>query len=119
MNFINRLTYFSGGFMIGLLFLMFFLSGKRTSCSYLPNSRVKKNILNKEINFENLKNKKDSIIVVNSINTGTINFSKSNTRLKDCNEYYFESNDNINDIWIIIKNCENLAIIIDYKIIKK
>ena len=45
MNFVNRLTYFSGGFIIGLLFLMFFLSGKRTSCSYLPDARVKKDIL--------------------------------------------------------------------------
>ena len=50
MNFFNRLTYFSGGFIIGLLFLMFFLSGKRTSCSYLPNSRVKKDIM-KKISF--------------------------------------------------------------------
>ena len=51
MNFFNRLTYFSGGFIIGLLFLMFFLSGKRTSCSYLPNSRVKKDIMKKNIIF--------------------------------------------------------------------
>ena len=50
MNFFNRLTYFSGGFIIGLIFLMFFLSGKRTSCSYLPNSRVKKDIM-KKISF--------------------------------------------------------------------
>ena len=49
MNFINRLTYFSGGFIIGLLFLMFFLSGKRTSGSYLPDARVKKDILKKII----------------------------------------------------------------------
>ena len=58
MNFFNRLTYFSGGFIIGLLFLMFFLSGKRTSCSYLPNSRVKKDIMKKNIIFNKTTFKK-------------------------------------------------------------
>ena len=116
MNFINRLTYFSGGFLIGLIFLMFFLSGKRTSCSYLPDSRVKKDIMKKKIIFEDISYKTDSITIMNSIINGKVNFSKSNTSLKNCKEYYFENKDEENIIWIIVKNCENEAIIYDYSI---
>ena len=117
MNFINRLTYFSGGFIIGLLFLMFFLSGKRTSCSYLPNSRVKKDVLKKNIHFENLKRDEDSILLIKSIYDGNIDFLKSNTKIKDCKEYHFNNKDEKYDIWVLVRNCKNSAIISDYKII--
>ena len=117
MNFINRLTYFSGGFIIGLLFLMFFLSGKRTSCSYLPNSRVKKDVLKKNIHFENLKREEDSMLLIKSIYNGNIDFSKSNTKIKDCKKYHFNNKDEKYDIWVLVRNCKNSAIISDYKII--
>ena len=116
MNFINRLTYFSGGFIIGLLFLMFFLSGKRTSCSYLPDARVKKDILKKTIIFSDENSKKDSIIIMNTISQGKVDFSKSNTSLENCKEYYIEVENNTNKIWVIIKNCKNTAEIYDYRI---
>ena len=119
MNFINRLTYFSGGFIIGLLFLMFFLSGKRTSCSYLPDARVKKDILKKSIIFKNHNSKKDSLVILNTISQGKVDFSKSNTLLEDCKEYYFEDEDKTKKIWVIIKNCTNTAEIYDYKISEK
>ena len=115
MNFVNRLTYFSGGFIIGLLFLMFFLSGKRTSCSYLPDARVKKDILKKTIFFRDENSKKDSIIIMNTISQGKVDFSKSNTSLEDCKEYYIEDENNTNKIWVIIKNCKNTAEIYDYR----
>ena len=119
MNFINRLTYFSGGFIIGLLFLMFFLSGKRTSCSYLPDARVKKDILKKSIIFKNHNSKKDSLVILNTISQGKVDFSKSNTSLEDCKEYYFEDEDKTKKIWVIIKNCKNIAEIYDYNISEK
>ena len=118
MNFINRLTYFSGGFIIGLLFLMFFLSGKKTSCNYMPNSRVKNDILKKNISFSKLKNKSDSLLIINSISDGNIIFSKSNTSKKECKEYYFENSNISNDIWLKINNCKNKAIITEYSIKK-
>ena len=119
MNFVNRLTYFSGGFIIGLLFLMFFLSGKRTSCSYLPDARVKKDILKKNIIFKNHISKKDSLIIMNTISRGKVDFSKSNTSFENCKEYYFEDEDTMKEIWVIIKNCTNTAEIYDYKILEK
>ena len=48
-----------------------------------------------------------------------VNFSKSNTSLKNCKEYCFENKDKENIIWIIVKNCENEAIIYDYSILEK
>ena len=116
MNFIKRLTFFSGGFIIGLLFLMFFLSGKKTSCNYMPNSRVKNDILKKNISFSKLKNKSDSLVILNSISDGNIIFSKSDTSKKKCKEYYFENNNKNNEIWLKINNCKNKAIITDYSI---
>ena len=116
MNFIKRLTYFSGGFIIGLMFLMFFLSGKRTSCSYLPDARVKKNILKKSIVFENIKEKKDSILIINTIHNGNVDFSKSNTSLENCKEYYFYDEHQAKKIWVLVKNCREIVKVYDYGI---
>ena len=44
MKLVYRFGFFFGGFSIGLVFLMFFLSGKKTSCAYGPDARVLKNI---------------------------------------------------------------------------
>ena len=49
MKFIHRLGLYLGGFSVGLIFLMFFLSGKKTSCAYSPNARVLKNISTKSL----------------------------------------------------------------------
>ena len=119
MNFVNRLTYFSGGFIIGLLFLMFFLSGKRTSCSYLPDARVKKDILKKTIFFRDENSKKDSIIIMNTISQGKVDFSKSNTSLENCKEYYFYDEHQEKRIWVIVKNCREIAKIYDYGILEE
>jgi len=52
MKFIHRLGYYLGGFSIGLIFLAFFLSGKRASCDYGPDARVLKNIGLKQLQFD-------------------------------------------------------------------
>ena len=49
MNFLNRLYYFSTGLVIGVVFLLFILNGKRASCNYGPNARVIDNITSKDI----------------------------------------------------------------------
>tara|TARA_B100001287_G_scaffold7540_1_gene5849 strand:- start:9336 stop:9695 length:360 start_codon:yes stop_codon:yes gene_type:complete len=119
MNFINRLKFFSFGFIIGLILLMFFLSGKKTSCSYLPDARVKKDILKKRMIFNNHDSKKDSLMILNAISDGKIDFSKSNTSLEDCKEYFFEDENKLKKIWVIIKNCRDIAEIYDYKILER
>ena len=72
---------------------------------------MKKNII-----FNKTSHKIDSTVIMNSILNGNVNFSKSNTSLKDCNKYYFENEDELKKVWIIVKNCENQVIISDCKI---
>ena len=48
MKIVHRFGFYMGGFSIGLGFLIFFLSGKKTSCAYGPDARVLKNIRTKK-----------------------------------------------------------------------
>ena len=66
--------------------------------------------------LRNKNSKKDSIIIMNTISQGKVDFSKSNTSLEDCKEYYIEDENNTNKIWVIIKNCKNTAEIYEYRI---
>ena len=85
----------------------------------MPDARVKKDILKKTIFFRDENSKKDSIIIMNTISQGKVDFSKSNTSLEDSKEYYIEDENNTNRIWVIIKNCKNTAEIYDYRISDK
>ena len=79
--------FFSSGFILGILLLSFFLMGKKTSCSYLPNDRVIKNVNSKKIIYNNLN---DSLLVKNILSNGKVNFSKSDTKLDSCKSYHIE-----------------------------
>ena len=74
MKLIQRLGYYLGGFSIGLIILAFFLSGKKTSCSYGPNARVLKNISTKELLY--------SKTVIDQIEDQTIDTASINTILR-------------------------------------
>ena len=54
MNLLYRLGYYFVGFSVGLIFLTFIFSGKKTSCNYSPSARVKRNLEKKKYLF--LKN---------------------------------------------------------------
>ena len=49
MKLLYRLGYYFVGFSVGLIFLTFIFSGKKTSCNYSPSARVKGNLEKKEI----------------------------------------------------------------------
>lgn len=119
MKLIQRIGYYLGGFSIGLIILTFFLSGKKTSCSYGPESRVIKNINTKKLLFSQkisdlLKNKVlDSTDIKYILKKGDINFSKSNPRQKPCGIYTFEGLLNNNDITLTVQNCDSIATLQD------
>jgi len=48
-SFIKRLFYYLGGVGLGIIILMFFLSGKKTSCDYGPNARTLKFLKSKQL----------------------------------------------------------------------
>jgi hypothetical protein len=122
MKFVQRLGYYLGGFAIGLIILMFFLNGKDASCDYGPNARTVKNISSKPfvysteastfINSQSL----DSTTVINLVKYGSVDFSKSKTKLDSCKIYHIENSYKERDIKLTIQNCDSLSTIltIDY-----
>lgn len=119
-----RLVYFSGGFIIGIAFLFFFLSGKKTSCSYGPESRTLKNIKLKKRAFseETLnflrENQLDTAVVSTLLEDGDVLFSESNTKLDSCKLYVIKGVISENNLKITVQNCEKTATVIDAKINK-
>lgn len=115
MKFTHRLGYYLGGFSIGLIFLAFFLSGKKTSCDYGPEARVLKNIsIKKHIYSQEIyefmkRNQMDSIEVAKIIRHGNVNFSESQTKLDSCKIYVIEGDHNEREIRISLKNCDSIA----------
>jgi len=114
MNFYKRLLFFSSGFVIGLLILSFFLAGKRTSFSYLPNDRVIKNINTKKIIYDKLSDtitSLDSILIKKIIFNGRIDFSKSKTKLDSCNYYHIENKIDGKKYMVLVKNCDGYVLV--------
>ena len=115
MKFIHRLAYYLGGFSIGLIILAFFLSGKKTSCDYSPNSRTTKNISQKRKSYSEdalatmRSFEMDTTIVSDMIRHGSVNFSESNTKTEDCKTYIIENSYRDQKFKLQIKNCDSLA----------
>lgn len=122
MKLIQRIGYYLGGFSMGLIILAFFLNGKKTSCSYGPESRVLKNITTKKLlytnsSIEDLKVKAvDTNIIRAVLRKGDINFSESNPRNKPCGIYLVEAELNNQDVFFTIENCDSIATITNFKI---
>ena len=114
MKFIHRLGFYLGGFSIGLIFLMFFLSGKKTSCSYGPNARVLKNIstksliINPKIQSQLEAFDIDSFRLNEAFKKGNVDFSKSETQLDSCKRYTIAHD----TFEIFVENCETNATIL-------
>jgi len=98
LSFIKRLTYYLGGVGLGSLLLMFFLSGKKTSCDYGPNARTLKFLKNKPLKItqktiDNLdKFGLDTTKINQVFESGEINFSKSQISRTLPNIYILEFN---------------------------
>ena len=119
MKFVHRLGYYLGGFAIGLLLLMFFLNGKDASCDYSPNARTVKNISSKTIQYSDkasifIKEQAlDSTTIINLVKFGSVDFSKSETKLDSCKVYYIENSYKDRELELKIKNCDSLATLLD------
>ena len=117
MKLIHRIGYFSVGLFFGIMLLMFFLGGKKTSCDYSPEARVLKNIKIKERKFsaeafsffEN--NKLDTALVSQSLENGDVDFSRSNTDAEPCNIYLVTNEVNSAILELQIENCDSTATI--------
>lgn len=122
MKFIYRLSYFLGGLSIGLVILIFVLNKKNASCNYFPNDRVLSNIQKKKLFFSEsvdslfrLK-KMDSTRVREVLNSGNVDFSRSDTKLKGCKNYIIVSEDETFEIKVV--NCDEKAKIEEIKFLE-
>ena len=119
MKFIHRLGYYLGGFAIGLVLLMFFLNGKDASCDYSPNARTTKNISSKLIQYSDkasvfiAEQSLDSTTVINLVKFGSVDFSKSKTKIDSCKVYHIENTYKERELELKIKNCDSLATLLD------
>jgi len=119
MTLIQRIGYYLGGFSIGLVILAFFLNGKKTSCSYGPDSRVLKNISSKKLiysqNISTLLDNKtvDSAAINYILKKGDINFSESNPREEPCGVYTIEGMHNDNEVTLTVENCDSIATVLN------
>jgi len=120
MSFLYRLSYYLMGFTIGMFFLMFFFSGKKTSCNYFPSKRVKNELLKKKIIIPNHFKEKfiflNDSLLYSQINLSEIVFSKSNINKKDtCKVYRLELKESLKKYEIDIKNCSNKIYLKSYQ----
>ena len=122
MKFVHRLAYYLGGFTVGIVILMFILSGKKTSCSYGPESRTLKNIRIKERAFsENTlqllrENQLDTSAISELLKNGDVLFSESNTKLDSCNQYVIEGKVLEKNLKIRVTNCSKVATVVNAEI---
>ena len=118
MTLIQRIGYYLGGFSIGLIILAFFLSGKKTSCSYGPDARVLKNINTKTLRYsDGLKRTMatleiDSAGIRDILRRGDINFSNSTPRQEPCALYNVEGYINEELVHLSVENCDSIATVI-------
>lgn len=117
MKFIQRLGYYLSGFVVGIIMLMFFLGGKKTSCDWGLDARVLKNIRNKErivsedaLQFFN-QNQIDTSFISYILNSGDVNFKESNIEAKPCKIYQIEGEINDEELGLIFENCDSTAVL--------
>lgn len=100
MKFINRLALYLLGFLVGILFLIFFFKGKfgdrEMSFCYLPNCRVLKDIRSKPFYYSDEASQKmkqgllDTIQLKDIFRNGKVDFSKSNVPTEGGKYYLIE-----------------------------
>tara|TARA_B100001057_G_scaffold259785_1_gene259978 strand:+ start:143 stop:505 length:363 start_codon:yes stop_codon:yes gene_type:complete len=115
MKVLYRLGFYLGGFSFGLIFLAFFLNGKKISCNYTPNARVIDNLLQKKIIFANkIKEKQPNLTkekIKEYIKIGTVNFSKSDVKKDSCKKYFIEIKSSDSGFFEVINCAKTLNII--------
>ncbi|AZQ44422.1 DUF4258 domain-containing protein [Nonlabens ponticola] len=114
MNFVKRLGYYMGGFAIGLVFLVFFLTGKRAQCNWFPEDRVMADFKRKSITLspevrELLKNQElDTLTIQMILLYGDVDFSKSNTDTVPCSFYYVNGRKEMEKTALRVRNCDKI-----------
>jgi hypothetical protein len=118
MSLIYRIGYYLIGLSVGLIFLTFVFSGKKTSCNYFPSARVKNDMISKKIIIpDEIMNKHDFLndsLIINYITLGDVDFSLATSDKDSCKSYIFEHKTNSESSTLEIKNCTDSIILVRY-----
>ncbi len=116
MTFKQRLPYFLGGLIIGIIVVVFIWGKKNTSFDYGPNARVLKNISIKDKIYS-----EEALTVLNNytIDTTTVAIilKKGNVdiwnkvKLDSCIQYAIKGRKDLKNITLTVINCSSTAYI--------
>lgn len=121
----HRFIYYFSGFAIGIVFLIFFFSGKKTSCAYGPDARtlksirIKKKAYSEQANAFFAEHRIDSTSVQHILKTGDVDFGKSLTHKDSCNVYFVYGDYRDQTLELQIERCDSIATIQKIHALKK
>ncbi len=116
MTFKQRLPYFLGGLILGVIIVIFVFGKKNTSFDYLPNARVLKNIRIKNRVFSEEamtilnSSKIDTAMVSQILKNGNVDILNK-IRMDSCIQYNIKGKKELKNTTITVKNCDNTAFI--------
>lgn len=117
MQLLKRFGYYAIGLAFGLLVVFFIWKGKNVSFDYgmdartLKTIRVRERIFSKDAQEVLMTTKIDTATITAILKNGDVNFSKSKTHLKPCNEYFITGKDSLKNIDLYIIRCKSKATI--------
>jgi hypothetical protein len=117
MTFKQRLPYFLGGLIIGIIVVVFIWGKKNTTFDYGPNARVLKNLRIKDrvfskeamdvMHFYHL----DTALVTNLFQHGNVDLGNK-IKLDTClYQYNIEGKNKLQHITLTVKNCDSVVYI--------
>jgi hypothetical protein len=117
MTFKQRLPYFLGGLIIGIIVVVFIWGKKNTTFDYGPNARVLKNLRIKDrvfskeamdvMHFYHL----DTALVTNLFQHGNVDLGNK-IKLDTClYQYNIEGKNKLQNITLTVKNCDSVVYI--------
>ena len=126
MKFYVRFAYYLSGFAIGMIFLLMFLNGKDTGCSYFPNARVLKDIRSKPFYYSDIAKEKmlkklvDTSDIRKTLTYGNVDFDKSNVKVKGGKLYIIEGqNQKKQKFNLLIVNSSSKTLLKDIEFLKE
>ena len=108
MSLFKRLLFYFFGFLIGLIFLFYFMDKKNTTFNYSPNKRVLADIKKKKWIFSSNIDSYE-INKINILNDFKVDFSKSDVDLDSCKIYVIEKKLKEDNFYYRVKNCSKNA----------
>ncbi|MDP5106005.1 MAG: DUF4258 domain-containing protein [Polaribacter sp.] len=114
---IKRIGYFLIGVSISSVGVYFFWQKKKATFDYgmdsrtLKSIRIKKRFFSDDAKLVMLNSDIDSTKIATILNTGDVDFGKSNPRQKPCAEYYITGNRDLENVSLYVSRCDSTATI--------